>query len=173
MWEGEDEEPGSMHEEEDDQGLSKKELVDGLLAAVSALSLDLYLSKLTFQRKPASTSISVSPTRSSPRRKTTLQTDTHDRRSTSAASLLPITPVSSSSSDQKDTEATPRAVPRTRSKARVKIDGTAQRTRRPVKGVRERLLKARSKSLGGQGDKEDRKARFGDDVKSPAHGLLK
>ena len=47
MWEGEDEEPGSMHEEEDDQGLSKKELVDGLLAAVSALSLDLYRSKLT------------------------------------------------------------------------------------------------------------------------------
>jgi hypothetical protein len=39
--------------------------------------------------------------------------------------------------------------------------------------VRERLLKARSKSMGGQGDREERKARFGDDVKSPAHGLLK
>jgi hypothetical protein len=86
---------------------------------------------------------------------------------------LPITPVSSSSSGDANEEATPRAVPRTRSKARAKIDGTTQRTRRPVKGVRERLLKARSKSLGGQGDKEDRKARFGDDVKSPAHGLLK
>ena len=39
--------------------------------------------------------------------------------------------------------------------------------------MRERLLKARSKSMGGQGDREERKARFGDDVKSPAHGLLK
>jgi hypothetical protein len=35
MWEGEEEGEGSTHEEEDDQGLSKKELVDGLLAAVS------------------------------------------------------------------------------------------------------------------------------------------
>jgi len=56
------------------------------------------------------------------------------------------------------------------------MDGSATKTikRRPVKGVRERLLKARSKSMGGPGDgeKDDRKARFGDDVKSPAHGLL-
>jgi hypothetical protein len=36
MWEGEDEEAGSM-DEEDDQGLSKKELVDGLVSAVSWL----------------------------------------------------------------------------------------------------------------------------------------
>lgn len=35
MWEGEEEDEGSTNEEEDDQGLSKKELVDGLLAAVS------------------------------------------------------------------------------------------------------------------------------------------
>jgi len=35
MWEGDEEEEGSTHEEEDDQGLSKKELVDGLIAAVS------------------------------------------------------------------------------------------------------------------------------------------
>jgi len=73
----------------------------------------------------------------------------------------------------KDTETTPKAVPRTRSKARVKVDGSVTRVRRPLKGVRERLLKARSKSMGGQGDREERKARFGDDVKSPAHGLLK
>jgi hypothetical protein len=35
MWEGEEEEEGSTNEEENDQGMSKKELVDGLLAAVS------------------------------------------------------------------------------------------------------------------------------------------
>jgi hypothetical protein len=35
MWEGEEEEEGPTHEEENDRGLSKKELVDGLLAAVS------------------------------------------------------------------------------------------------------------------------------------------
>ena len=37
MWEGEEEEEGSTNEEENDQFMSKKELVDGLLAAVSCL----------------------------------------------------------------------------------------------------------------------------------------
>jgi len=39
MWEGDEEAGSSANEEEDDQGLSKKELVDGLVAAVSPLRL--------------------------------------------------------------------------------------------------------------------------------------
>jgi hypothetical protein len=162
MWEREDEEEGSTNEEENDQGMSKKELVDGLLAAVSYPHT--HRVQLTKQRKPRSPLSSPKPAQEIA------------RRSTSTTSHLPITPVSSdssSSNNAKDTEATPKAVPRTRSKARVKVDGSVTRVRRPLKGVRERLLKARSKSMGGQGDREERKARFGDDVKSPAHGLLK
>lgn len=85
---------------------------------------------------------------------------------------------SASSNEAKDIEITPRANPRTRTKGnRVRIDtannGTKSVTRRgQPKGVRERLLKTRSKSMGGPGERDDRKARFGD-VQSPAHGLLK
>ena len=69
-------------------------------------------------------------------------------------------------------------MPKTRAKGhRVRIDtannGTKSVTRRgQPKGVRERLLKSRGASLGGLGEREDRKARFGD-VQSPSHGLLK
>jgi hypothetical protein len=38
MWQGEDDDFGSSNDE-DDQGMSKKDLVDGLIAAVCALEM--------------------------------------------------------------------------------------------------------------------------------------
>jgi len=73
-----------------------------------------------------------------------------------------------------DLDATPRAANRTRAK---KSEVTLLRTvhRRPngmrVRGKgKENLLRPRSKSFGA--DKEERKARFGDEVKSPGKALI-
>lgn len=164
MWQGQEDADGVEEVEEDDHGMSKRELVDGIIAAVSFPQIALRL-QLTSQRKatPASRASSSGP---SSQESTSAESPLQTRHS---ASPLPH-------GDGPDVDATPRAIPRTRSIAKVRMDGSATKPtkRRPIKGVRERLLKARSKSMGGPGDREkdDRKARFGDDVKSPAHGLL-
>nr|XP_031862308.1 uncharacterized protein CI109_002273 [Kwoniella shandongensis]KAA5529380.1 hypothetical protein CI109_002273 [Kwoniella shandongensis] len=73
-------------------------------------------------------------------------------------------PSASSSNHPPDT--TPKAIPRTRSRVRV-AETTIVRTA-PRRTRDHRRFRNRSKSMG----EDNRKARFGDDVKSPAKGLI-
>lgn len=90
--------------------------------------------------------------------------------------------VSSSSSNGElngqDPDVTPKANLRTRTNARVRLlaDGTPMRTlprRRDREGKSEKRHGARRKSMHEHGLAQERRARFGDEVKSPAHGLLR
>ena len=102
----------------------------------------------------------------------------------SAASSLHISSGSSSSSvenrrSRQDTDATPRAVPRTRSKVKARIVDdddakSAKKRQGKEKGngkIHDRRVRAQGRSMGG--GREDRRARFGDSVRSPAAGLFK
>ncbi|KAL7421198.1 hypothetical protein Q5752_004083 [Cryptotrichosporon argae] len=136
---------GDGDNDDDDRGMGKNELVDGLIAA----------------RKPSSLS---SPMKLGQ----TLTPRTSRSKSTSTLSSAPPT----TSDDERpsraiDLDATPRAAPRTRSKTRARItETTLVRSVRRPRGRRDKL---RSRSLGN-GD--ERRARFSDSAKSPAKALL-
>ncbi|ORY26231.1 hypothetical protein BCR39DRAFT_541526 [Naematelia encephala] len=153
--------------EEEDGGLSKKELVDGLIAS----------RKHSIDHK-----VSPHPSpRNSPRRKATLESAFEIDRLRSASGSVPLsTGDSSPSSDEHsrarvDTDATPRAPPRTRSKSTVKNRlSEAALLRSAHRRVREKPKGRPNGHVvrpGFRGD--ERKARFGDEVKSPANGLLR
>ena len=79
--------------------------------------------------------------------------------------------------DAHDPDVTPKAIHRARTTARVTMaDGTPVRTqprRKDREGKSEKRRNGyRRKSMHENGLQE-RRARFGDDVKSPAHGLLR
>ncbi|WWD06627.1 hypothetical protein V865_004720 [Kwoniella europaea PYCC6329] len=170
MWNEEDD-VGSVTsvDDENDAGMGKKDLVDGLIAARK--SFDRLISPLP-----------SSPSRMSPRRKATIESVEihHLHRSTSSSQQH--SPNSSSSSGGRpvrarvvgDTDATPRAIPRTRSRVRLAETTLIRTAPRRTKDRRKSMVKngfrGRSKSMGE--DKGDKKARFGDDVKSPGKGLL-
>ncbi|OCF72595.1 TKL protein kinase [Kwoniella mangroviensis CBS 8886] len=148
-------------DDENDAGMGKKDLVDGLIAARK--SFDRLISPLP-----------SSPSRMSPRRKATLESVEihHLRRSTSSSQQH--SPDSSSSSggrpvrsrDAGDTDATPKAIPRTRSRVRLAettlIRTAPRRTKDRRKSMAKNGFRGRSKSMGE--DKGDKKARFGDDI---------
>ncbi|WVW79217.1 hypothetical protein I302_101183 [Kwoniella bestiolae CBS 10118] len=173
MWNEEDD-VGSVTsvDDENDAGMGKKDLVDGLIAARK--SFDRLISPLP-----------SSPSRMSPRRKATIESiDVHNhdlRRSTSSSQQH--SPNSSSSSGSRpirgrpvrDADATPKANPRTRSRVRLAETTLIRTAPRRTKDRRKSMVnkngfRGRSKSMGE--DKGDKKARFGDDVKSPAKGLI-
>ncbi|WVF65673.1 hypothetical protein IAT40_000404 [Kwoniella sp. CBS 6097] len=171
MWAEDDVETTSV-DDENDAGMGKKELVDGLVAARKRT--DRLISPLP----------SSSPSRISPRRKGTLdsiQEVNHGRSSTSSSQH---SPESTSESDNRplrrpskdDDEATPKATLRTRSKVRlaettlVRTAPRRTRDRDRRKSLTKNGFRGRSKSMGE--DKGDKKARFGADVKSPARAVI-
>lgn len=186
MWSEDDEgeSAAASADEDDDGGLSKKELVDGLIAAVSTLeTTSLYGScvethdkrRQSFDRRA---SIDDAPRSSSLGNASTADPDHVIKRLRSASSSIPVSTASSSSSDRErttgDLEATPRAAPRTRSRVKKPEASLLRSVYRRTNGGkatrgRDGLFRSRSKSHGA----EERKARFGDSVKSPGKDLAK
>lgn len=199
MWsEGDEDGEGSIDSAADDEAegqLSKKELVDGLIAAVS-LYLPL-MSKIGSgtatddqrRRRSLERKVSIDAPPSPPlRRRSTLGSpiSSDTKRLRSASSSFPVSASSSSASGDRrngqsgDIETTPKAVPRTRSNLRRTESNLLRSVHRRPNGYlsgkskskgRDGLFRSRSKSMGGE--KEERKARFGDEVKSPGKALLK
>jgi hypothetical protein len=172
MWTtGEEEDPmnDTTVDDEEGTGIGKKELVDGLIAAVGCS--ESYDISANNQRKPPG-----SP-RGSNRHRLTLEEpfDMNGSRSPASSRASSSSPSSGEPRRGKpDADETPRAIPRTRSKVRARVDGNARSVKRNNAGrtFRDQLFRGRSKSMGGV-EKEDRRARFGDEVKSPGNGLLK
>ncbi|WWC73207.1 uncharacterized protein I206_107173 [Kwoniella pini CBS 10737] len=170
MWNEEDDvDSVNSVDEENDAGKGKKELVDGLISGRK--SFDRLISPFP-----------SSPNRSSPRRKATIDSSTDIKQLRSSASSSQQSPTSSPSSYDRpirgrpirDLDTTPKAIPRTRSRVRLAettlIRTAPRRTKDRRKSMGKNGFRGRSKSMGD--DKVDKKARFGDDVKSPAKGLI-
>ncbi|KAK4684469.1 hypothetical protein P7C73_g5703, partial [Tremellales sp. Uapishka_1] len=166
MWTADDDDgrsTTSTGDEDDNVGLGKKELVDGILSA----------RKPQIQRK-------ISGLPPSPRRKE-LDSAVSLASRRSASTSMPVSSISSSegaNGHRRSNDATPKAAPRTRSRVRERMmDGVMRTTPRRVLGGngrpkgRDRVTRLRSQSMGGD-QEHGRKARFSDEVKSPAGGLL-
>lgn len=137
---------------------------------------------MEFQRNPLPVRhISGLPSpRNSPRTKAILAENGPSRSYTSLPSHLPVASPSPSLSPPPPERSAASALARSRSRVRVVIDATP----RPTQRNRSKLKLGRnadgtphgsSKIIGRSATKSKRNgrtARFGDDVKSPAHGLL-
>ena len=129
---------------------------------------------------------SPSSPRTSPKRKAAIEAAYEIKRLRSASGSVVDEPApalerSVSRKKRPDMEATPRNPPPRNRRARVTDVGPLRSVQRQngaiapgtgrIKRGRDKTFRARSKSMGGE--QNDRRARFGDEVKSPSHGMLK
>nr|XP_019047937.1 TKL protein kinase [Kwoniella bestiolae CBS 10118]OCF26867.1 TKL protein kinase [Kwoniella bestiolae CBS 10118] len=170
MWNEEDD-VGSVTsvDDENDAGMGKKDLVDGLIAARK--SFDRLISPLP-----------SSPSRMSPRRKATIESiDVHNhdlRRSTSSSQQH--SPNSSSSSGSRpirgrpvrDADATPKANPRTRSRVRLAETTLIRTAPRRTKDRRKSMTPRRIKKQPGNRGFTPRQTQRSKSKSTPARRLV-